>query len=110
MTDSDRWNEAVLAWERSSAAIDESRHIGWEWRRAPAGSSEPETLVGHRTTETHHDVVRIEMLKTPVRAIGARFAFADWGKHEALPLRGPVDGPPEDVLRQVMGWSDDAPH
>ncbi|QKV80695.1 hypothetical protein [Amycolatopsis sp. Hca4] len=110
MSGSDHWDEAVLAWERSSAAIDESRRLGWEWRRTPAGSTEPEALVGHRTTDTHHDVVRIETLKTSLRAIGARFAFGDRGKHEALPLRGPVDGPPEDVLRQVMGWSDNAPH
>ncbi|MEV4144421.1 hypothetical protein AB0J40_12175 [Amycolatopsis sp. NPDC049691] len=107
MTDSDRWDEAVLAWERSSAAIDESRRRGWEWRGAPAGSTKPETLVGHRTTDAHHDVVRIEVLETPPRAIGARFALGDWGKDGALPLRGPLDGPPEDVLRQVMGWSDD---
>ncbi|RSM36034.1 hypothetical protein DMA12_41895 [Amycolatopsis balhimycina DSM 5908] len=110
MTGSDRWDEAVLAWEGGSAAISESRNRGWEWRATPAGSNTPELLVGHRTTDAHHDVVRIEMLETPPHAIGARFAFGDWGKREALPLRGPVDGPPEVVLRQVMGWSDDAPH
>lgn len=107
MTGSDRWDEAVLAWEGSSAAISESRSRGWEWRATTAGSNEPELLVGHRTTHAHHDVVRIEMLKTSPHAIGARFASGDWGKHGALPLRGPVDGPLEDVLRQVMGWSDD---
>ncbi|MGW5715143.1 hypothetical protein ACWEVP_03170 [Amycolatopsis sp. NPDC003865] len=107
MTDADRWDEAVRAWERSSAAINESRRRGWEWRGAPAGSLKPETLVGLRTTDAHQDVVRIETLKTPARAIGARFALGDWGKQGSLPVRGPVEGPPEDVLLQVMGWSDD---
>src|SRR5438067_13923245 len=110
MTDSDKWGEAALVWERASAAISESRRRGWEWRGTPTGSAEPELLVGHRTTDAHHDVVRIEMLATPARAIGARFALGDWGKHGTRPLRGPVDGTPEAVLRQVMGWSDDVAH
>ena len=107
MTDSDKWGEDALAWERASSAISESRRHGWEWRGTPAGSAEPETLVGHRTTDEHHDVVLIEMLKTPAHAIGARFALGDWGKEGTPPLRGPVDGTPEAVLLEVMGWSDD---
>ena len=107
MNGSDEWSEASLMWERASAAISQSRGSGWEWRGTPAGSAEPEVLVGHWTTAAHHDVVIIEMLKDPPLAIGARFAFGDWGKHGARPLRGPVDGSPDVVLNQVLGWSED---
>lgn len=107
MTGSDKWSETVLMWERSSAAISESCRRGWEWRRAPAGSNEPEPLIGHRATSAYHDVVIIEMRKDPLRAIGVRFALADWGKHGARPLRGPIEGSPDVVLTRVMDWPED---
>ncbi|WP_410643255.1 hypothetical protein [Amycolatopsis sp. lyj-346] len=107
MNGPDKWDAASLVWERAAEAIGESRRRGWEWRGTPAGSAEPEVLVGRWTTSTHDDVVVIEVLKHPARALGARFASGDWGKPGTRPLRGPVDGTLDVVLSQVLGWPED---
>ncbi len=107
MSTPDEWGPIPLAWERASGAIAVSRERGWFWLTRPADSAEPEELVGHRTTGTHDDVVVIEAIKNPMQAIGARFAPGDWGKHGSVPVRGPIAGAPDEVLFEVLSWTDE---
>lgn len=105
MSTQDEWGQLPLAWERASGAIAVSRERGWEWTARPAGSAEPDELVGHSSASTHDDIVIIEALKDPMEAIGARFAPGDWGKHGSVPIRGPVAGAPDRVLYEVLDWA-----
>ena len=105
----DSWAAVPLSWERASGALVMSRQRGWTWKGLPEGAAAPDQLVGHRTTAAHHDVVSIDLTREPMSAIGARFALEDWGKQGAPALRGPVDGPPDEVLVQVLGWPETEP-
>lgn len=68
------------------------------------GSAAPERLVGHHATGTHQDVVSIDLTDEKMHTIGARFAPGDGGRPAAPPVRGPVDGPPDEVLLEVLEW------
>src|SRR5690348_5380682 len=104
-TDSpDSWSKVPLAWERASGALFLSRQRGWVWRGVPAGTAVPERLVGHHTTGTHQDVVSIDLTDEKMPTSGARFAPGDWGRRGAPPVRGPVDGAPDEVLMEVLDW------
>ena len=94
-------------WERVSAALAISRERGWTWRGDPAGADPPVRLVGQRTTARHHDVVLIELAEEPMTAVGARFALHDWGHPGTAPVRGPLEGAPDQVLLEVMDWPHD---
>lgn len=100
----DSWAKVPLAWERASGALVMSRQRGWIWKGLPPGSTAPERLVGHYTAGTHQDVVSIDLTHEEMPTIGARFASGDWGRPGAPPVRGPVDGPPDEVLLEVLEW------
>jgi hypothetical protein len=107
MSTPDEWGPIPLAWERASGAIAVSRDRGWQWVTRPAGSAVPDELVGHRPFNTHDDVVVVEALTDPMQTIGARFACGDWGKHGSVPIRGPITGAPDEVLFEVLSWTDE---
>ncbi|RSM45846.1 hypothetical protein DMA12_13115 [Amycolatopsis balhimycina DSM 5908] len=104
MDSPDSWSKVPLAWERASGALFLSRQRGWTWRGVPIGSAAPERLIGHHTTGAHQDVVSIDLADEKMHTIGARFAPGDWGRPGAPPVRGPVDGPPDEVLLEVLEW------
>ncbi len=106
-TDRPSWAAVPLAWERASGALVVSRQRGWTWKGLPLGATAPDQLVGHRITEAYQDVVSIDLTDDRMPAIGARFALGDWGKPGAPPVRGPVDGPPDEVLKEVLEWPED---
>jgi hypothetical protein len=101
------WGVSALAMERFFGALAVARLQGWTFDEKPE-SDALALMAGKHVChdQGYEDVILIDFTTTPIEATGARYAIGESITAGAVPLRGPMTGPPDEVLAGILGWED----